>query len=171
MEETKRCDPSWAWGATQSPAWHSPPPPPPLLQSHTKNCSTPAEQGRATASHREGVDCGEVWNLLDASHSLPPSRSFEGPLCSPAGLTKLGQGHHWASWAWAAFRRAVRFCAGCCSALHLWWSCVGAGALWAGHFMLPAGNEALQGAAPCDCDSDIRIRNEDTCEVWTLLDW
>jgi hypothetical protein len=40
---------------------------------------------------------------------------------------------------------------------------------WA--LMLPAGNEALQGAAPCDCDSDIRIRNEDTCEVWTLLDW
>ena len=70
-----------------------PPGTPPLLQSHTKNCSTPAEQGRATASHREGVDCGEVWNLLDASHSLPPSRSFEGPLCSPAGLTKLGQGH------------------------------------------------------------------------------
>jgi hypothetical protein len=63
----------------------------PLLQSHTKNYSTPAEQGRATASHhnhanhtnhqnhREGVDCGEVWNQLDASHSLPPSRSSEGP--------------------------------------------------------------------------------------------
>jgi hypothetical protein len=104
---------------SRSPAWH------PCCQSHTKNCSTPAEQGRArraTVSHHKPpqttarvcvlwtVDCGEVWNLLNASHSLPPSRSFEGPPCAlllalPAWVKGImghpGQG--------PAFRRAVRF--------------------------------------------------------------
>jgi hypothetical protein len=88
----------------------------PLLQSHTKNYSTPAEQGRATASHhnhtnhREGVDCGEVWNQLDASHSLPPSRSFEGPPVPSCWPYQAGSRASWPILDMgSAFRRAVRF--------------------------------------------------------------
>ena len=146
--------------------------PAPLLQSHTKNYSTPAEQGRATASHhnhtnhqshREGVDCGEVWNQLDASHSLPPSRSSEGPLCPPAGLTRLGQGHQG--------HPGHGLCPPSCRALLSWMLRCSFGGAALGRAPCGLGTscclqetKALHGTAPCDCD--IRIRNEDTCGVW-----
>ena len=144
-----------------------------LLQSQTKNYSTPAEQGRATASHhnhtnhqnhREGVDCGEVWNQLDASHSLPPSRSFEGPPCALllALPDQAGSRASWPSWT---------LCPPSCRALLSWMlRCIFGGAAPG---RAPCGlgtscclqeTKALHGTAPCDCD--IRIRNEDTCGVW-----
>jgi hypothetical protein len=146
----------------------------PLLQSHTKNYSTPAEQGRATASHHNHTTTARAWTverfgisstLLICCRQAGPLRA---PLCPPAGLTKLGQGHHG--------HPGHGLCLPSCRALLSWMlRCIFGGAAL-GRAPCGLGNscclqetKALHGTAPCDCD--IRIRNEDTCEVWILLHW
>jgi hypothetical protein len=137
----------------------------PLLQSHTKNYSTPAEQGRATASHhnhtnhqnhREGAWTVERFGisstLLIRCRQAGPLRAPPVPSCWPY---QAGSSASWPSWTWA-LPSVVPCASELDAALHLGWSCAGAGALWAGHFMLPAGNKST--ARHCT----LRLRYQDS---------